>query len=46
MEPLSKIFASSKMLPSKATLPDAMMRARYPTEAPQKNATQVVLWKM
>ena len=33
VEPLTKIFASSKMLPSKATLPDAMMRARYPSEA-------------
>ena len=32
VEPLGKIFASSKMLPSKATLPDAMMRARYPDQ--------------
>eukprot|EP00435_Cladocopium_sp_Y103_P068028 s47_g30.t3 len=39
VEPLSKIFASSKMLPSKATLPDAMMRARYPAEAKEKSET-------
>lgn len=34
VEPLGKIFASCKMLPSKETLPDAMMRARYPESQP------------
>lgn len=38
VEPLTKIFASSKMLPSKATLPDAMMRARHPAEARKHEA--------